>query len=110
MIIRARTVVGTGTITANGANAFNDTLNDGAGGGGAGGSIVVSALTGGMAGLSVAAQVGRGGDAWRTEPAGAFPGMRHGPGGGGAGGVSLLSSPPASVNINGGTNGITTTS
>jgi hypothetical protein len=35
VIIRARTIAGTGTITANGADAFNDTLNDGGGGGGA---------------------------------------------------------------------------
>jgi hypothetical protein len=33
VIIRAGILSGTGTITADGANAYNDTLNDGGGGG-----------------------------------------------------------------------------
>lgn len=110
VIMRARTVAGTGTITANGADAFNDTLNDGAGGGGAGGSILISALSGTMTGLTVRANGGRGGDAWRTEPANGTPGERHGPGGGGGGGIIRLSSAAGTLTVTGGANGITTTS
>lgn len=109
VFIRARNVAGTGTITANGAAAFNDTLNDGGGGGGAGGSIFVSTLTGTLTGLTVNAQGGRGGDAWRIQAPGATPGERHGPGGGGGGGVIRLSSAAASLSVAGGANGITTT-
>lgn len=110
VIIRARKILGTGTITANGASAFNDTLNDGGGGGGAGGSIVFFALSSSLTGLTVRANGGRGGDAWRTEPANGTPGERHGPGGGGAGGAIYLSSAAASLTVTGGANGITTTS
>jgi len=110
VIIRARKILGTGTITANGAAAFNDTLNDGGGGGGAGGSIVFFALSSTLTGLTVNANGGRGGDAWRTQAAGGTPGERHGPGGGGAGGAIYLSSAAASLTVTGGANGITTTS
>ncbi len=109
VIIRARRVAGTGTITANGASAFNDTLNDGGGGGGAGGSIFISTLTGTLTGLTVAANGGRGGDAWRIQAPGATPGERHGPGGGGGGGVIRIASAAASMTVTGGANGITTT-
>jgi hypothetical protein len=110
VIIRARIIAGTGTITANGADAFNDTLNDGAGGGGAGGSILISTLSGNLTGLTVRANGGRGGDAWRTEPANGTPGERHGPGGGGGGGAIRLSSAAGTLSVTGGANGITTTS
>lgn len=110
VIIRARKVAGTGTITANGAAAFNDTLNDGGGGGGAGGSILVSTLSGTLTGLTANAVGGRGGDAWRTQAPGTpAPGERHGPGGGGGGGVILLSSAATALSVAGGANGITTT-
>ncbi len=109
VIMRARRIAGTGTITANGANAFNDTLNDGGGGGGAGGSILISALTGTMTGLTVRANGGRGGDAWRTEAPNGTPGERHGPGGGGGGGIIRLSSAAGTLSVTGGADGITTT-
>ena len=47
IIVHAGAVVGTGTITANGQTAL-DVLNDGAGGGGAGGSIELLVLSGGL--------------------------------------------------------------
>ncbi|HEX7709119.1 MAG TPA: C25 family cysteine peptidase, partial [Thermoanaerobaculia bacterium] len=111
VLIRAGNLTGTGTITANGANAFNDTLNDGGGGGGAGGSIVILSRGGGLGGLTVRANGGRGGDAWRTEPPPGltYPGERHGPGGGGGGGYIALNGTPAVSSVTGGGSGITTT-
>src|SRR5688500_8266507 len=89
VLVRAGRLTGTGTVTANGAAAFNLTVNDGGGGGGAGGSIVVLARGGGIGGLTVQAQGGRGGNAWATQAPGGFPGERHGPGGGGGGGRKI---------------------
>jgi hypothetical protein len=119
VFIRCRYVVGTGTIKANGADAFNDTLNDGGGGGGAGGTIVFSALKSlttstTLSNLTVSAHGGLGGDAWRTQPVGDTgvdaTDNRHGPGGGGGGGRVYLSSAAASIDVSGGAHGITTTS
>ncbi|MEN3335935.1 MAG: hypothetical protein V7641_5300, partial [Blastocatellia bacterium] len=109
VIIRTRKVLGTGTITANGASAFNDTLNDGGGGGGAGGSIIFFALSSTLTNLTVSANGGRGGDAWRTQAPNGTPGERHGPGGGGGGGAIYLSSSSASRTVTGGATGISTT-
>lgn len=109
VLVRAGRLTGSGTITANGANAYNDTANDGGGGGGAGGSIVVLSRGGGIGGLTVRANGGRGGDAWRTQPPGSYPGERHGPGGGGGGGYIALNGTPASSSVTGGASGITTT-
>lgn len=109
VLIRTGRLTGTGTITANGADAFNDTANDGGGGGGAGGSIVILNRGGTYAGLTVAANGGRGGDAWRTQAPGAFPGERHGPGGGGGGGYIALRGAPGASSVTGGNSGITTT-
>jgi hypothetical protein len=58
VIIRAGSLTGTATVTANGAAAYNGTLNDAGGGGGAGGSIVVLSAGGGEGGLTVQAQRG----------------------------------------------------
>jgi uncharacterized repeat protein (TIGR01451 family) len=89
VIIRAGSVTGTGTITANGLNAL-DEENDSGGGGGAGGSILVYANSGSLSGLTAIADGGNGGTAWPEEtPADPFPGNRHGPGGGGGGGVVM---------------------
>ena len=109
VIIRAGAVTGTGSIDASGAAAYNGTLNDGGGGGGGGGSIIFLTLSGNLLNLTVIANGGRGGDAWRTQAPGANPGNRHGPGGGGGGGVIFLSKPALSVNVTGGLNGLTTT-
>jgi hypothetical protein len=108
VIIRAGTISGSATITANGADGFA-AENDGGGGGGAGGSILVVAVNGGVGSLTARAQGGKGGDAWITQAAGTGGSNRHGPGGGGAGGVVVLSG-SASVSVTGGTRGTTTTS
>jgi len=107
-IIHAGSVVGTGTITANGGSTLN-TLNDSTGGGGGGGSILVFSNSGGLSGLTVSANGGSAGDAWPGEAPGGFPGQRHGPGGGGGGGVIILSGAPAASAVAGGSNGYTDT-
>ncbi len=108
MIIHAGTVVGTGTLTANGQNALN-VQNDGAGGGGAGGSIELLALSGTLTGATLSANGGNGGSTWLTaDSGGTYPGSRHGPGGGGGGGVILTSSAPAAATVAPGVNGVST--
>lgn len=110
VIIHAGSVTGTGTISANGQNALN-VANDGGGGGGAGGSIRVLANTGGLAGLTVIADGGNGGNTWLTQgPEDSFPEDRHGPGGGGGGGALFLSSAPGAFSVDGGAPGGSTTS
>jgi len=105
IIIRTFGLSGTATLTANGINAYNATLNDAGGGGGAGGTIVVLSANGGEGGLTLDANGGNGGDAWIIEP---FTlGNRHGPGGGGAGGVVLVSGAPAIISVTGGISGLT---
>jgi uncharacterized repeat protein (TIGR01451 family) len=106
IFIRADSLTGTATLTANGANAYNITANDAGGGGGAGGTIVVLAANGGESGLTLQANGGNGGNAWQAQ---AYAlGQRHGPGGGGGGGVVFLSGTPASApSVNGGANGLT---
>ena len=105
IIIRTYGLNGTGTLSANGLNAYNGTSNDAGGGGGAGGSIVVLSANGGENGLTISANGGNGGNAWASQ---AYTlGNRHGPGGGGGGGVLLISAVPASVSVAGGTNGLT---
>ena len=107
VIIRAGSLSGTATVTANGAAAYQATLNDAGGGGGAGGSIVVLSAGGGEGGLTLQAQGGRGGDAWNIRPFALAD--RHGPGGGGGGGAVILSGAAASINVAGGTSGLTLT-
>jgi uncharacterized repeat protein (TIGR01451 family) len=110
LIIHAGSVIGTGTISANGQSALH-VANDGGGGGGAGGSIRVLTNSGGLGGLTVSANGGAGGNTWAVQAGGLpFPGNRHGPGGGGSGGILSLSGTPASLSILGGNNGLTTTS
>jgi len=105
IIIRANALSGTATLTANGAPAYNGTLNDAGGGAGAGGSIVVLSANGGEGGLTLNASGGTGGNAWQIE---AFTlGNRHGPGGGGGGGVVIVSGAPAGVSVAGGASGLT---
>ncbi|HTC66065.1 MAG TPA: C25 family cysteine peptidase [Candidatus Acidoferrum sp.] len=109
IIVHAGAVVGTGTLTANGQAAL-DVLNDGAGGGGAGGSIELLVLSGGISGATLSANGGDGGDTWLPQvPGSPYPGNRHGPGGGGGGGVILTSSAPASASALPGSNGTSTT-
>lgn len=107
VIIRAGTVSGAGTISANGSNGVGAD-NDGGGGGGAGGSIMVVANSGTLASFSLRANGGRGADAWASQPPNGTPGERHGPGGGGGGGFVAYTS-STTTTITGGANGITTT-
>jgi uncharacterized repeat protein (TIGR01451 family) len=102
VMIRAGTLTGSGVINARGARAADNPLNDGAGGGGAGGSVIAIAGIWNPASLQININGGRGGDAWPTG------GSAHGNGGGGAGGVAIRSG-AASVLASGGPNGITTT-
>ncbi len=106
VIIRAGSLVGTATITANGAQGYDLATEDAGGGGGAGGSVIVLSQSGGEGGLTIRANGGKGGNAY-TDAAGTLD-LRHGPGGGGGGGVVLLSGPVASVSAVGGVNGTTT--
>src|SRR5450432_2776199 len=105
VIVRARSVTGSGVIDVRGAHAYN-ILNDAAGGGGAGGSVVIYSIDGGAA--TVDASGGDGGNAWAGNQTGTA--NRHGPGGGGGGGFVVYS--PVSLSVNatllGGTPGITT--
>ncbi len=107
IFIRTDSLTGTGTLTANGTNAYIGTSNDAGGGGGAGGTIVILAANGGESGLTLQANGGRGGDAWDSQPYSL--GDRHGPGGGGAGGVVFISGAAASISVSGGGNGTTLT-
>ncbi|HKV78413.1 MAG TPA: C25 family cysteine peptidase [Candidatus Sulfotelmatobacter sp.] len=107
IFIRADSLSGTATLTANGVNAYTATKNDAGGGGGAGGTIVVLSANGGESGLTLQANGGRGGDAWDSQPYSLAD--RHGPGGGGAGGAIFVSGTPASMSVAGGGNGTTLT-
>jgi uncharacterized repeat protein (TIGR01451 family) len=107
IFIRADSLTGTATLTANGADAYNGTSNDSGGGGGAGGTIIVLAANGGESGLTLQADGGRGGDAWDSQAYSLAD--RHGPGGGGGGGIILVSGTPAGVSVAGGSNGTTLT-
>lgn len=108
IMIRAGSLSGSATLSANGgAGQLSD--NDGGGGGGGGGSVVVLTATGSTAGLTLNARGGNGGDAWPTQAPDGDPGERHGPGGGGGGGVIFTSGAPTATNVTGGTRAITTT-
>ncbi|MEM7050371.1 MAG: C25 family cysteine peptidase [Acidobacteriota bacterium] len=85
VIVHAYEVTGTGTISADGV-AGDDSFQDAAGAGGAGGSVVLAALNGSLANLTIEALGGNGGNATFNA------GDRHGPGGGGAGGAIFYSS------------------
>ncbi len=105
VLIRAGSIAGSGSITAMGADAYNQTLNDGGGGGGGGGTVVITVPAGSLAGTTVSADGGGGGDAWPNQ---AGAGNAHGPGGGGGGGWILTSSAPTSLSVGGGGHGTTT--
>jgi len=105
IFIRADSLTGTATLTANGGNAYNGTLNDAGGGGGAGGTIAILAANGGENGLTLQANGGNGGNAWQSLAYALT--QRHGPGGGGGGGVIYVSGTPASTSAAGGLNGLT---
>ena len=100
VMIRAGTITGSGTISANGSNANNSVTNDASGGGGAGGSVLVYTNAGSVGLLAVSANGGTGG----TNTGGGSP---HGPGGGGSGGYIVTSSVPSTTTLNGGAPGTT---
>jgi uncharacterized repeat protein (TIGR01451 family) len=107
IFLRANSLAGTGTLTANGASAYNGTLNDAGGGGGSGGTIVILTATGGESGLTLNANGGNGGNAWQIQPYSLA--QRHGPGGGGGGGLIFVSGAPAGASVSGGASGLTLT-
>ncbi|HKO03094.1 MAG TPA: hypothetical protein VJW51_00005, partial [Candidatus Acidoferrales bacterium] len=108
LLIRAGSVVGTGSVSANGQTALN-TMQDAGGGGGAGGSIIFLAVSGPLGTtLAATANGGTGGSTWRTMAPGGYPGQRHGPGGGGGGGAIFLSG-TAVTSVAGGNSGVTDT-
>ncbi|MDZ7628125.1 MAG: hypothetical protein U5J99_06915 [Parvularculaceae bacterium] len=80
IIIRAGIITGSGTLTADGADANSTVGNDSNGGGGAGGAILVTTTDTPTAALSLRA---RGGDGGSNDTGGT---LAHGPGGGGGGG------------------------
>jgi hypothetical protein len=88
VIINANTIIGTGTIDASGALPNSTVQIDGAGGGGAGGSILIYANSG-QAGITA---IANGGDGASNFPAG-LSATQHGPGGGGGGGVIYSNNP-----------------
>ncbi|HEY6942292.1 DUF7507 domain-containing protein [Dokdonella sp.] len=107
VIVRARSVGGSGVIDARGANGYN-VANDAGGGGGGGGAVVIYSIDGGSA--SVDASGGDGGNAWAGHVSGTPVADRHGPGGGGGGGFITFapSSFVLSGTVNGGRPGRTT--
>ena len=82
VIINSTTIIGTGTINADGMTGNSTVQIDGSGGGGAGGSILIYANSG-QSGITATAD---GGDGGSNFPAG-LSATQHGPGGGGGGGV-----------------------
>jgi uncharacterized repeat protein (TIGR01451 family) len=90
VLIRAGRLVGSGTISVNGANGQTPD-NDGGGGGGAGGSVIVTANQQ-IGSITINALGGAGGNAH-------VGGVPHGPGGGGSGGV-VFSNPEISPTVN----------
>jgi len=102
VILRAGEIAGSGSISANGANANSTVSNDGTGGGGAGGTVLVTVLRNvGGGSLSVQAEGGDGG----SNTGGGAP---HGPGGGGGGGyVASNAVAPLSASVWGGSAGTT---
>lgn len=104
VIIRARSITGSGIIDVRGAHGYA-VLNDAAGGAGAGGSVIIQTSLGGNAAIEAAG--GDGGNAWAGNAGGL--GGRHGPGGAGGGGFVAFSPSSMSVlaNVNGGVPGKT---
>lgn len=90
VFIRAGSVTGTGTVNVSGANAVCSG-QDGAGGGGAAGSLMVYSASGVLTGLTATATGGVGGNADFSAGC-AISNDEHGPGGGGGGGVVFASS------------------
>ena len=100
VMVRAGALVGNGTFDVRGGVANTNTLNDAAGAGAGGGSVVLISPNWTSGVVTVNGQGGQGGDSWLTG------GSAHSGGGGGGGGV-VVRSGAVSANLSGGTNGIT---
>lgn len=83
VVIYAQSIINTGIINVNGMSADSTEHNDGSGGGGAGGSVLVDAGSG-QSNVTVFAN---GGDGGINDGAYGTTHYAHGPGGGGGGGV-----------------------
>jgi|GEM_PF-6094103 len=114
VFLKVNAISGSGIINADGATGLS-VENDGAGAGGAGGSVYLYATnTAGLANVTIYARGGGGGSAWAgvaddgTVDNGS---QEHGPGGGGGGGVIYTNGTiNASSSVAGGAPGVTTTS
>ncbi len=97
-------VEGPGLINANGDNALDtqDGGNDGPAGGGGGGTVVIKASAGVASLLQISANGGAGGNQLIGDI------EAEGPGGGGGGGYIACTGGAYTANVNGGVNGITT--
>lgn len=111
IFIRAGSLSGTATLTANGAAAYTGTSSNAGGGGGAGGTIVVVTASGGETGLTLQANGGTGGGNQGCTACGTqtFLEGRIGPGAGGGGGAVYTSSVSGvpTISVAGGANGFT---
>ncbi|HET9315121.1 MAG TPA: hypothetical protein VFQ51_06000, partial [Vicinamibacteria bacterium] len=106
IFIRTGTVSGSGTLSADGVDSVC-AGRDGAGGGGAGGSVLFFTASGALTNLTVTATGGRGGDA--NIGVCNVSNNAHGPGGGGAGGIVFASSGlNGGSSVSGAQNGLTT--
>ena len=103
ILIDAGTISGSGTFLANGQTALNTIPghNDAPGGGGAGGTIIIESPSISNS-LTLSANGGAGGNQLITAN------ESEGPGGGGSGGFIAITNGTPTTTINGGTNGITT--
>jgi uncharacterized repeat protein (TIGR01451 family) len=119
VMVRAKTLTGSGTVTANGTSGNQTVCNDASGGGGGGGAILVyaSGNNGAVGTLTVNASGGAGGSNTgngtgnNSGVCGAYNNQPHGPGGGGGGGfVALSSIQSATIRVSGGANGTTSPS
>ncbi|WP_299611098.1 SdrD B-like domain-containing protein, partial [uncultured Aquimarina sp.] len=102
ILLGADTIAGSGNIITNGANALPTVPNhnDAPGGGGGGGSIVLRAASIANS-LTLSANGGNGGNQLITNN------ESEGPGGGGGAGFVAISAGTPTININGGSNGVT---
>jgi uncharacterized repeat protein (TIGR01451 family) len=102
VLVRTGSASGTGLINANGLVGLSQPNNDGAGGGGAAGSVAFISANGSVGALTVNALGGKGGDSFLGGA------TAHAGGGGGAGGV-VFTSAAATISTLGGINGTTNT-
>lgn len=102
VIIYAGLIKGAGTINVNGSGGYTSVQNDGSGGAGAGGSVLIFAAqpTSDLSGITVTANGGAGGS-------NSGNGAKHGPGGGGGGGVIYSNLPLGTASATGGAAGTT---